>query len=382
MESPVDLTTIRASVDALAERVTASVTTVEKGLKTANENIDRIEAVLRRPGFTGEPANENGDHKAELGAIAALYRTADDAPLRAIHAAMHSGSDPDGGYFVTPAVSSTMTRRLYDESPMRRLARVETITAGKSWVEPLDLGEPEAKWVGERSERPATASPGLGNLEVPVHELFANLPVTQQLLDDAGFDLGSWIETKITDKFVRSESAAYLTGNGVVKPRGLLTYPTAATDDAARPWGTLQTLNSGGASSITADALIDLVWKLRQPYRSGAVFTMNSNTAAVVDKLKDGQGNYLWRQSYVLGAPATLLGYAVEIEEGMPDVAAGSTPIAFGNFKLGYVIVDRLGIQFLRDPFTAKPNVSFYAYRRVGGGLANSEAIKLMKIAA
>lgn len=377
-----DLTAIRASVDALTERVTSSVATVEKGLKAANENIDRIEAVLKRPGFTGEPANENGDHKAELKALAAFARVGDDAPLRAIHAAMHSGSDPDGGYFVTPAVSSTMTRRLYDESPMRRLARVETITTGNSWVEPLDLGEPEANWVGERSERPATASPGMGKLEVHVHEIFANLPVTQQLLDDAGFDLGGWIEAKITEKFVRSENSAFLTGTGVVKPRGLLTYPTAATDDAARPWGTIQTLNSGGASSITSDALVGLVWKLRQPYRSGAAFVMNSNTAATVDKLKDGQGNYLWRPAFVLGAPATLLGYPVEIDEGMPDVAAGSTPIAFGNFKLGYVIVDRLGIKFLRDPYTAKPNVNFYSYRRVGGGLANSEAIKLLKIAA
>lgn len=335
--------------------------------------------MLKRPGGGNAVGPEAGNRATELKALATFARTGDEAQLRA---AMHTGSDPDGGYLTSPALSSTMTTRLREESPMRRLSRVETITAGGSWIEPLDLGEPEARWVAEREARPNTDSPTLGKLEVQVHEIFANLPVTQTLLEDAGFDLGGWIEAKIADKFVRSESSAFLVGDGAGKPRGLLNYATATTADAVRPWGTLQAVNSGNATAITSDALKDLVWKLRSPYRTGSVFVMNSNTAATVDKLKDGQGNYIWRDSYVLGAPASLLGYPVEIDEGMPDIAAGSTPIAFGNFKLGYVIVDRLGIKFLRDPFANKPNVNFYAYRRVGGSLANSEAIKLLKISA
>ena len=384
-----DISTVRAAVDDLAarnaahnEKTAAAVATLEKGLKALNDNFERVDAVLKRPNgvrLDDEPG-QPGDLKAERKALAVFARQGDDSRLREIHAAMHTGSDPDGGYLVTPAMSSGMTKRLYDESPMRRLARVETITTGSSWIEPLDIGEPEAKWVGEREARPQTASPGLGALEIQVHEIYANLPVTQTLLEDAGFDLGGWIDGKITDKFVRAENAAWLTGSGVNKPRGLLTYASTAAKDMERPWGTLQYLASGNATAITADALIDIVWTLRSPYRTGASWLMNSNTAAALDKLKDTTGNYLWRPSLVAGAQPTLLGYPVEIDEGMPDVAAGSTPVAFGNFKLSYVIVDRVGTKFLRDPYTSKPNVLFYAYRRVGGGLANSEAVKLLKV--
>jgi HK97 family phage major capsid protein len=275
-----------------------------------------------------------------------------------------------------------MTKKLFDATPMRQLARVETITTGDAWEEPIDASDVEAVWVGESKARPATETPDLKMFRVPVPEIYALQPVTQRLLDDSGFDLGGWLESKITDKFGRSEGAAFVSGNGDGKPRGFLDYDSVATADATRDWGKLQFIKSGDAALVTADGLRDLTWGLRAPYRAGATFLMNSNTANSVDKLKNENGDYIWRSSMTAGAPNSLLGYPVEFDETMPDIGANQFPIAFGNFKLAYVIVDKAGIRFLRDPFTDKPRVQFYAYRRVGGGLANSEALKLHKIAA
>ena len=299
--------------------------------------------------------------------------------------AMSIGSDPDGGYLVLPVMSQSMTSRLFDMSPMRRLARAETITTGDAFEEPDDRDEPGASWVGEAETRPDTDTPELGLIRIPLEEIYAMPKATQRLLDDASRDMGAWLETKLTDKFGRSEGTSFVTGDGIKKPRGFLTYPAVTTADATRPAGKLQYVASGAASTLGTDPatlLRSLMWKLRTPYRTGATWLMNSSTANSIDGLKDGQGQFLWRTGMTSGAPSSLLGYPVEIDEEMPDVGAGTFPIAFGNFKLGYIVVDRPGIKLLRDPFTDKPNVRFYAYKRVGGGLGNDDAIKLLKVAA
>jgi HK97 family phage major capsid protein len=372
---------IRASIDALTTSTTDALAEMKKRIDRFQAEQDSIQAVLKRPGFSN-PANDNHDIKAEHDALSAFVRTGDESKLTEVRAAMSVGSDPGGGYLVLPALSDTWTRKLFDQSPMRRIARTEQITTGSEFIEPIDKDESGASWVGEQSSRPETDTPDLAMFRVPVEEQYALQKVTQRLIDDASFDVGSWLDGKVTDKFARSEGTAFISGVGVNDPRGLLSYPTAATSDASRAWGTLQYFNSGGATSITGDALKQVVWGLRAPYRQGAVWVMNSNTANAVDTLKDGQNNYLWRMGMQVGSPPSLLGYEVVIDENMPDVAAGSMSIAFGNFKLGYVIAEKPGIKFLRDPFTAKPHVLFYAYRRVGGGLANSEAVKLVKTSA
>lgn len=269
---------------------------------------------------------------------------------------------------------------------MRRLARVETVTQGDAFEEPDDRDETGATWSGEADGRPTTGTPKLGKIRIELNEIYANPTATQRLLDDADRDLGMWLESKISDKFGRSEGAAFVNGDGLAKPRGFLTYPMVTAADSARPAGKLQYVPSGAASSFPAsspaDVLKNLLWTLRAPYRAGAVWLMNSATASTIDKFKDGQGNYIWRDAIAAGTPPTLLGYPVEFDEGMPDIGANACPIAFGNFKLGYCIVDRPGIKLLRDPYTNKPNVNFYAYKRVGGGLTNDDAIKVLKIAA
>ncbi|MBB4287505.1 phage major capsid protein [Roseospira goensis] len=355
-----------------------TLTSIKTTVEGMGKRLDRVEARAGRAGVSAGTETRSGV-EVEHRALAALAR-GDDKPMIELRS-MWSGSDPDGGYVVMPELSKTMTKKLFDATPMRRLARVETITQGDAWVEPIDADDIGATWVGEREARADTDTAELGLLTVPLREIQAQQPITQRLLDDSGINLGQWIEGKITDKFTRSEGAAFISATTTPKrPAGLLSYATAATADATRPWGTIQFVKSGDNAKITADGLKNLVWALRAPYRDGAVFLMNSNTANALDTLTDTEGRYLWRSSMTAGAPNSLLGYPVEFDETMPDISGNAFPIAFGNFKRAYLIVDKLGTRFIRDNLTDKPNVLFYAYRRVGGGLANSEAVKLQKI--
>lgn len=357
-----------------------------KGLIEQERNErEELEAKMNRL-FAGGGIGGSGkhqDHAAEYKALTKFIREKGDVSE---FKSLNVSGNPDGGYFVSPVFSDGMTTRLYDLSPMRRLCRVETIEAGDAFEEIDDRDEADATWVGEKQSRPKTATPDVGKWTVPVREIYSLQPVTQRLLDDTSRDLGSWIVTKITDKFSRSEGTAFATGFGQLTPRGFLTYPQVMDGDFQRDRGALQYVKTGDANgfpaSNPADVLRTLMWTLRAPYRAGAVWQMNSNTASAIDKFKNAQGDYIWRDGQTSGAPPSLLGYPVEMNEDMPDLAAGNCPIAFGNFKLGYCIVDKKGVKLLNDPYTDKPNVLFYAYRRVGGGLANDDAIKLLKVAA
>ncbi|MBE0580820.1 phage major capsid protein [Devosia sp.] len=353
---------------------------VDTSLDTERKEREALEARINRGGgHKGGGGDATPEHKA----LGKFVRTGDDAELKTNSV----GSDPDGGYLVMPVMSDQMTTRLYDQSPMRRISRIETITTGDAFEEIDDRDEIGAEWVGESEGRPETDTAELDKWRIPVGEIYALQRVTQRLLDDANRDVGAWVDGKITDKFGRSEGTAFITGDGLKgKPRGLLTYDTVTDDDFTRAAGKIQYVPTGNASNFPAsnpaDVLRTLMWTLRAPYRNGAVWQMNSNTASVVDKFKDGMGNYLWRDAMTDGAAPNLLGYRVEINEDFPDIGAGEYPIAFGNFTMAYIIVDKAGIKFLRDPFTSKPNVLFYAYRRIGGGLANDDAVKLLKVAA
>jgi HK97 family phage major capsid protein len=343
-----------------------SVTTV--ALAELKARLDGIEKRANRPPLSSGTGASSGDGAAEYKALSTFVRSGDETEMKALSA----GSNVDGGYLVHPVISAAMTKRIFDLTPMRRLARLVSIGAGGSFEEPIDVQETGATWVGETDARPATTTPQFGLLTIACEELYALQTVTQRLVDDASIDVGVWVEGKIADKFARSEGTATINGDGVKKPKGILTYPTAATPDLTRSWGTLQHILSGAAGAITADALKDLVWSLRAPYRQGASWLMNSTTANAIDKLKDANGDYLWRAGMTAGAPPSLLGYPVEFSEDMPDIAANALALAFGNFQLGYTIVDKPGVRYLRDPYSSKPNLLFYAYRRTGGAVARA----------
>lgn len=351
-----------------------------------SEQVSALETALARPGI-GTKAARNPAETAHATAFSAFLRKGIDHELPGLEKkAMSVASDPDGGYLVTAEVAERIVRRLYDASPMRRIASVVAITSDA--IEGmLDIGEAAAGWVTESEARAETGSPQVGLWRIPVHELYAEPRVSQKLLDDASFDVEAWLAQKIADKMGRAENAAFVAGSGVGMPRGFTTYGTAATADGGRPWGTLQHVPTGVSGAFAAsnpgDTLIALTYALKAPYRPGAGFVMARATAAEVRKLKDtSSGQYLWQPGLAAGSPASLLGYPVTEAEDMPALGADSLSIAFGNFREGYAIVDRLGIRTLRDPYTAKPQVKFYTTKRVGGDVLDFDAIKLMKFGA
>jgi HK97 family phage major capsid protein len=294
-------------------------------------------------------------------------------------------TDAAGGYAVPEEIDSEIGRLLTAISPIRAIANVVKVGSA-GYRKLVTTGGTPSGWVSETAARPETATPAFVEVAPPSGELYANPAASQAMLDDAAFDVEAWLAQEIATEFARAEGSAFVAGNGVNRPKGFLAAPTSAQSDPARPFGTLQFLTTGAAGAFPganpADKLIDLVQMLRPPYRQGAVFVMNSATASSIRKFKASTGDFLWQPSVVAGQPATLLGYPVVEAEDMPDVAADSLSIAFGNFRAGYLIAERMETQILRDPFTNKPFVHFYATKRVGGQVANSEAIKLLKFAA
>ncbi|MEH3108102.1 MAG: phage major capsid protein [Sphingomonas fennica] len=290
-----------------------------------------------------------------------------------------------GGYAIPREIDGTIQATMAAISPIRAIANVVQVgTAGYRRL--VTTGGTPAGWAGETDARPETATPVFREIAPPSGELYANPAASQAMLDDAAFDLEAWLADEIAREFARAEGQAFVTGNGTNRPKGFLTYPVTTEGDGARTFGTLQVVASGAAGGFAAsnpqDRLIDLVQSLKSPYRQGASFVMNSATASAIRKFKTADGAFLWQPGLVAGQPDTLLGYPLVEAEDMPDIAANSLSIAFGNFRAGYLIAERAETQILRDPYTRKPFVHFYATRRVGGAVANSEAIKLMRFSA
>jgi HK97 family phage major capsid protein len=304
-------------------------------------------------------------------------------------AGMTSQSDPDGGYTVAPAIDGVIDAVLLDISPMRSLAREVEIPEGKGhWEKILGRSGAQSAWAGEEDDRDDTDSPTLGKVEIPAHEVYAVPMLTNHVIEDSSFDLNSFLEEDVSGEFALTEGQAFIDGNGLKKPRGFLTYTATTEADDARDFGKLQYLPTGVDGNFPAsdpsDILFYLVTKLRPVYRKGdgVGWLMNSTTANVVRKFKDANDRYLWSDSIVAGQPDRLCGYPVAIDEGMPDIGSGTVPIAFGNWKRGYAIVDKPQLRLIVDRLTKKGWTKLYFSRRVGGGVVDSNAIKLLKFSA
>ncbi|TKI02671.1 phage major capsid protein [Martelella alba] len=342
-------------------------------LKSALE--DELKRVKRPGGAT--QSKEASEHKS---AFMEFMRKGRDDNLRELERkALQIGVDEDGGYAVPEELDRTILTLLKDEVVMRQEATTITV-GGAQYKKLVNLGGTASGWVGETDARPATDASKLGQIEPFMGEIYGNPQATQTMLDDAFFDVESWINSELSSEFAEQEEIAFTSGNGTKKPKGFLAYPSTADKDAARAFGTLQYILSGAAASVTADAVLNLVYTLRKVHRAGAKFMMNNSSLFAVRILKDSEGNYLWRPGLELGQPSSLVGYGVAENEQMPDIAADAKAIAFGNFKRGYTIVDRIGTRILRDPYTNKPFVGFYTTKRTGGMLADSQAIKLLQI--
>lgn len=298
-----------------------------------------------------------------------------------VNAALNKGEAEEGGYLTPIEWDRSITNKLVVISPMRQLCQVQSVSkAGFSKL--FNLGGTASGWVGETDNRPQTNTGKFASLTFGHGEIYANPAATQQLLDDSEIDLEAWLAGEVNTEFSKQEGPAFVAGDGEKKPFGILTYVDGGANAKKHPFGSIGVVASGAAAGITSDGVIDLIYDLPSAFTGNARFTMNRNTQRQVRKLKDGQGNYLWQPSFVAGQPAMLAGYPVAEVPDMPDVVANSTPILFGDFKQTYLIIDRIGVRVLRDPYTAKPYVLFYTTKRVGGGLLNPEPMRAMKIAA
>lgn len=365
---------LEASFEAL-ERETDEVATLKEEVALIKGRLDAQSVAGARPALSGAKSAGSAFTDGYL-------RKGIEAGVEL--KAMAGTSDASGGYAVPEEIDAQIDRTLKAISPIRAIANV--VKVGTSGYRKLvATGGTPSGWVAETAGRPETDTPSFAEIAPPFGELYANPAASQAMLDDAAFDVESWLASEIATEFARAEGAAFVSGTGVNRPRGFLSSPNSAQADGVRPFGTLQFIMSGAAGAFPAsnpqDKLIDLVQALRPPYRQGAVFVMNSATAARIRKFKTSDGAFLWQPGLAAGQPDTLLGYPVVEAEDMPDIAADSLSIAFGNFRAGYLIAERTETQILRDPFTNKPFVHFYATKRVGAMVSNSEAIKLLKFA-
>ncbi|WP_435259184.1 phage major capsid protein [Thioclava sp. FR2] len=318
-------------------------------------------------------------------AFDAYLRSGDDDGLRGLvleGKALNSSVAAEGGYLVDPQTAEMIRSSLKSTSSVRAIANVVQVEA-TSFDVIIDHSDVGSGWATESGSVSETATPAIERISIPLHELSAMPKASQRLLDDSAFDIEGWLASRISDKFARAEAAAFVAGDGIDKPTGFLTH--AKVSDDAWTWGNLGFIPTGEVGDFNAanpaDAIVDLVYALDATYRANASFVMNSKTAGAVRKMKDADGRFLWSDGLAAGEPARLMGYPVLIAEDMPDIAANAYAVAFGDFAAGYTIAERPDMRVLRDPFSAKPHVLFYASKRVGGDVSDFGAIKLLKFA-
>ena len=358
----------RGSADALTQQKVARIDAALDGYKSA---IDRATLEQARPALeTGGAMTRSDEYKDAFSAYV----------KRGEEKALSIGSNPDGGYLVPDETATEITRLLTSVSPIRSIAGVREISSSV-YKKPVSISGPAVGWVGETDVRPQTSSQTLAEITFPTMELYAMPAATSAFLDDAAVDVGQWIADEINTAFAEQESAAFVDGDGVNKPTGFLQATQVA--ESSWSWGNIGYVPTGVSGDFPAsdesDVLVDLVYALKSGYRQNASWVMNRQTQATIRKLKDVDGNYIWQPAATANGRATLMGFDLVEAEDMPDVAADSASIAFGDFNRGYLIVDRQGVNVLRDPFSAKPYVLFYTTKRVGGGVHNFDAIKLLK---
>ena len=363
----------RKAADPLLEE---KVARIDAGLLAAERRLERSAQEARRPALGAAAPVAPDERKAAFGAYMKTGAAAAGLELKGLA----EGVPASGGYLAPAELERQIDRRLAATSPMRSISTVRTVGAAV-YTKPVSTAGLVASWAAETAARTETAPPALDLLSFPAADLYAAPAATQALLDDAQVDMDQWLADEVNDAFAAQETAAFVAGDGSAKPRGFLSYPQTA--DSGQGWGQLGYIATGAAGAFPAanpaDVLLSLIYAPRSVFRPNGRFVMNRRTLSAVRRFKDAQGDYILNPPSQPGQPATLFGYPVTEVETMPDIGAGTTPIAFGDFARGYLIVDRAGVRVLRDPYSAKPYVLFYTLKRVGGGVQNFDAIKLLK---
>ncbi|MBV5268970.1 MAG: phage major capsid protein [Afipia sp.] len=361
------------------DRINAEITK----LQTA---IDETNALLAAARLGGSDDKVTPEKKAHAAAFEQFFRKGAENGLRdlEVKAAATTDSNPDGGYLVPDTMEQTIDRILATVSSIRSIASVISIST-QTYKKLVGQGGATGGWVGERQSRSETNTPTLSELSFPAMEMYANPAATQTSLDDSRIDIASWLGSEVSQTFADMEGVAFYSGDGNNKPRGIASYTMVA--DSSYAWGKVGFTTSGVAAALNDsthsghDALTDLVYAIKQGYRTNAGFLMNRKTQAAIRKFATlgSEKMVLWQPSMQLGQPATLMGYPITDDDNVADIGANAFPIWFGDFKRAYLIVDRFGMRVLRDPYTNKPYVHFYTTKRVGGGIQNFGALKALK---
>ncbi len=350
---------------------------INNALDNYKSRMDQLEVAYNRPESDASDIPTYTTNREYKQAFRNYLRKGMDAGLEALESkALSVGSNEDGGYFVTEEISDRVARRIFESSPLRQLATVQTISSDALDVIE-DADEADAAWTTETGAVTDTNTPTIGKRTISVHEMFSQPKATQKLLDDSAIDVESWIAEKVADKFARMEAGAFVSGSGTSQPKGILSYADGTG------FGQIEQIDSGASGVVTSDSLVKLFYSLQEDYARNATFLMNRSVLQSVRLLKESTTDqYIWQPGLATGTPDTLLGTPVAQAADMPLAAADSLSIALADFKTAYLIVDRIGLRILRDPFTEKPFVKFYTTRRVGGEVINTDAIKLLKLSA
>lgn len=368
---------------------------VQAKLDKINETMSTLEAALNDQATKAAAAALNGNDRVALadpeysGVFASYMRDGSresEEKLKAaqktgVRAAMSEGSNPDGGFTTPIEWDRSVTGRLKLISPIRAEAQVISISKA-GFTRLFTDRQVGSGWVGETASRPATSTPQFISLAFGLGEIYANAAASQQLLDDSEIDIEKWLTSEIETEFSRQEGIAFLSGDGVNKPYGVLSHVAGAANAGRHPWGPIATVTSGAAAGFTSDGVVNAVYALPAMYEPNAKFFLNRSSLGAVRKLKDGQGNYIWQPTFVAGQPSTLVGRPVIDVPDMPNVAAGAIAMLFGDMHETYLVIDRIGVRVLRDPYTNKPFICFYVTKRVGGGVQNPDAMKAIAIGA
>lgn len=369
---------------------------INKG--NTDELFDRVES-LESKGATRGGHTLSAEQREERQEFSAFVRGKTQAKeFQISHKAVSIGSDAAGGHAVAEDLSRRVLRILKDQSPIRQICRVETTDRLSDFHVLVAGREGASGWSAEGGTRSETATPVFSKVSPTSGELYSVHKASNWSLTDMFFDVEAWLLQDIAIEHARQENVAFISGDGSSKPTGFVTTSTPVTtgddDSPARAFGVLQYVASGAAGAFVndrlgsppgnpADVLLDLMHTLRSGYRTGAVWVMSSATLSVVQKFKDGDGNYLLRQPNAAGMPSSLFGHNVIVADDMAVIAANSFSIAFGNFDRGYIVADdAAGLQIIRDPYTSKGDTLFYVSRRIGGDVTDDHSIKLLKFAA
>lgn len=373
---------IKGKIDALdnlkLDRMVDEITTK---LDDMQKSQSKMEAAINRPEFNGGEEKEDIEAKSREVFDAFMRDSKTKEEVEVCVKAMSTDVNPDGGYLVMPSMANFVVDRIFETSPMRQIARVETIGT-KSLEVLIDDNEAGARWIDEGASSGDTTTPQIGKMEIAAHKLEADPKITTEQLQDSFLNVESWLQGKVADKFSRTENTSFVNGNGVGKPRGFLTYDAWGSAGVYERNG-LEQVNLGNASAVTADGLIELQNSLKEPYQGNAVFVMQRASYGAILKLK-GNDQYFFGQTLLKDGQMspTLLGKRVIFMDDMPSIASNSLAFAYGDFGVGYTIVDRVGLTVLKDPYTNKGFLTYYTTKRTGGAVTNYDSIKIGKIAS